>query len=86
MPGSTWSIWAWSRAATRAFETLHKQITVAQNEAAVATMKELGILFDFGFMMLDPRELSNRYGQRRFPSQDRRGRIGGSRVLPNGSV
>lgn len=35
-------------------ETLHKQITVAQNEAAVATMKELGILFDFGFMMLDP--------------------------------
>ena len=34
--------------------TLHKQITVAQNEAAVATMKELGILFDFGFMMLDP--------------------------------
>jgi hypothetical protein len=35
-------------------ETLHKQTTVAQNEAAVATMKELGILFDFGFMMLDP--------------------------------
>jgi hypothetical protein len=35
-------------------ETLHKQITVAQNEAAVTTMKELGILFDFGFMMLDP--------------------------------
>ena len=35
-------------------ETLHKQITVAQNEAAVATMKELGVLFDFGFMMLDP--------------------------------
>jgi len=34
--------------------TLHKQTTVAQNEAAVATMKELGILFDFGFMMLDP--------------------------------
>jgi len=34
--------------------TLHKQIDVAQNEAAVATMKELGILFDFGFMMLDP--------------------------------
>jgi anaerobic magnesium-protoporphyrin IX monomethyl ester cyclase len=38
----------------RGLETLHKQITVAQNEAAVATMKELGILFDFGFMMLDP--------------------------------
>jgi anaerobic magnesium-protoporphyrin IX monomethyl ester cyclase len=38
----------------KGLETLHKQITVAQNEAAVATMKELGILFDFGFMMLDP--------------------------------
>jgi hypothetical protein len=34
--------------------TLHKQTTVAQNERAVATLKELGILFDFGFMMLDP--------------------------------
>jgi len=38
----------------QSLETLHKQIDVAQNEAAVATMKELGILFDFGFMMLDP--------------------------------
>jgi radical SAM superfamily enzyme YgiQ (UPF0313 family) len=38
----------------KGLETLHKQITVAQNEAAVVTMKELGILFDFGFMMLDP--------------------------------
>jgi radical SAM superfamily enzyme YgiQ (UPF0313 family) len=38
----------------KGLETLHKQITVAQNEAAVQTMKELGILFDFGFMMLDP--------------------------------
>lgn len=38
----------------KGLETLHKQITVAQNEAAVATMKELGLLFDFGFMMLDP--------------------------------
>jgi anaerobic magnesium-protoporphyrin IX monomethyl ester cyclase len=34
--------------------TLHKQTTVAQNERAVAVLKELGILFDFGFMMLDP--------------------------------
>lgn len=34
--------------------TLHKQTTVAQNERAVQTLKELGILFDFGFMMLDP--------------------------------
>ncbi len=35
-------------------ETLHKQTTVAQNEAAVATVKQLGLLFDFGFMLLDP--------------------------------
>jgi hypothetical protein len=38
----------------KGLETLHKQIDVAQNERAVATMKELGLLFDFGFMMLDP--------------------------------
>lgn len=34
--------------------TLHKQTTVEQNIRAVDTLKELGILFDFGFMMLDP--------------------------------
>jgi radical SAM superfamily enzyme YgiQ (UPF0313 family) len=35
-------------------ETLHKQTTVEQNIRAVETLKELDILFDFGFMMLDP--------------------------------
>jgi radical SAM superfamily enzyme YgiQ (UPF0313 family) len=35
-------------------ETLHKQITVAQNVRAIDTLKELGLLFDFGFMMFDP--------------------------------
>ncbi len=34
--------------------TLHKQTTVEQNIRAVDTLKELGILFDFGFMMLEP--------------------------------
>jgi radical SAM superfamily enzyme YgiQ (UPF0313 family) len=34
--------------------TLNKQITVEQNIRAVETLKELGMLFDFGFMMLDP--------------------------------
>jgi radical SAM superfamily enzyme YgiQ (UPF0313 family) len=34
--------------------TLNKGITVEQNIRAVETLKELGILFDFGFMMLDP--------------------------------
>lgn len=33
---------------------LHKQTTVEQNERAVQVLKELGINFDFGFMMLDP--------------------------------
>jgi radical SAM superfamily enzyme YgiQ (UPF0313 family) len=34
--------------------TLHKQTTVEQNLRAVEILKELGIHFDFGFMMLDP--------------------------------
>lgn len=34
--------------------TLHKQTTVAQNTLAVQALKNLGINFDFGFMMLDP--------------------------------
>jgi anaerobic magnesium-protoporphyrin IX monomethyl ester cyclase len=35
-------------------EVLNKGITVEQNVRAVEILKELGILFDFGFMMLDP--------------------------------
>jgi anaerobic magnesium-protoporphyrin IX monomethyl ester cyclase len=35
-------------------QTLHKQITVEQNLRAVATLKELGIMFEFGFMLFDP--------------------------------
>jgi radical SAM superfamily enzyme YgiQ (UPF0313 family) len=34
--------------------TLNKSITVEQNIRAVDLLKELGILFDFGFMLLDP--------------------------------
>jgi radical SAM superfamily enzyme YgiQ (UPF0313 family) len=34
--------------------TLHKQITAEQNLRAVATLKELGIMFEFGFMLFDP--------------------------------
>ncbi len=34
--------------------TLNKSITVQQNIRAVDALKELGILFDFGFMLLDP--------------------------------
>jgi radical SAM superfamily enzyme YgiQ (UPF0313 family) len=34
--------------------TLGKGITVEQNIRAVEILKDLGILFDFGFMMLDP--------------------------------
>ncbi len=34
--------------------TLAKQTTAHRNEMAVDTVKKLGILFDFGFMMLDP--------------------------------
>lgn len=34
--------------------TLHKQITVEQNLRAVATLKQLEIMFEFGFMLFDP--------------------------------
>jgi anaerobic magnesium-protoporphyrin IX monomethyl ester cyclase len=34
--------------------TLHKQITVEQNLKAVRTLKEIGLRFEFGFMLLDP--------------------------------
>jgi radical SAM superfamily enzyme YgiQ (UPF0313 family) len=34
--------------------TLHKQITVEQNLRAVAILKQLGIMFEFGFMLFDP--------------------------------
>lgn len=34
--------------------TLHKQITAEQNSRAVAILKELGIMFEFGFMLFDP--------------------------------
>lgn len=35
-------------------KTLHKQITVEQNIKAVETLKEIGAIFEFGFMLLDP--------------------------------
>lgn len=38
----------------RGLQTLHKEITVDQNLRAIEILKELRILFDFGFMMLDP--------------------------------
>jgi len=34
--------------------TLHKQITVEQNLRAVAILKQLDIMFEFGFMLFDP--------------------------------
>jgi anaerobic magnesium-protoporphyrin IX monomethyl ester cyclase len=35
-------------------EVLHKQMTVEQNLTGVQTLKELGILFGYGFMLFDP--------------------------------
>jgi radical SAM superfamily enzyme YgiQ (UPF0313 family) len=35
-------------------ETLHKQITVAQNLRAVEILKSIGLMFEYGFMLLDP--------------------------------
>ena len=35
-------------------ETLHKQITVKQNIAAVELLKSIGLMWEYGFMLLDP--------------------------------
>jgi anaerobic magnesium-protoporphyrin IX monomethyl ester cyclase len=35
-------------------KALHKQVSVAQNLRAVEILKEVGLLFEFGFMMFDP--------------------------------
>jgi anaerobic magnesium-protoporphyrin IX monomethyl ester cyclase len=35
-------------------KTLHKQITVEQNLRAVEILKRIGLIFEFGFMLLDP--------------------------------
>jgi len=35
-------------------ETLHKQITVEQNIRAVNILKSIGLMFEYGFMLLDP--------------------------------
>jgi anaerobic magnesium-protoporphyrin IX monomethyl ester cyclase len=35
-------------------ETLHKQITVAQNLRAVKILKSIGLMWEYGFMLLDP--------------------------------
>jgi len=35
-------------------ETLHKQITVEQNVKAVEMLKSIGLMFEYGFMLLDP--------------------------------
>ena len=34
--------------------TLHKQINVQQNLKAVETLKSIGLMFEYGFMLLDP--------------------------------
>jgi len=35
-------------------ETLHKQITVEQNIRAVNILKDIGLMWEYGFMLLDP--------------------------------
>ncbi|MFY9572998.1 MAG: hypothetical protein WAV20_16490 [Blastocatellia bacterium] len=35
-------------------DVLHKQITVEQNLRAVSILKEIGLMYEFGFMMFDP--------------------------------
>ncbi len=35
-------------------KTLHKQISVEQNIRAVEILKEIGLIFEYGFMLFDP--------------------------------
>jgi anaerobic magnesium-protoporphyrin IX monomethyl ester cyclase len=35
-------------------EILNKQITVEENRAAIETLKSLGVMFEYGFMLFDP--------------------------------
>jgi radical SAM superfamily enzyme YgiQ (UPF0313 family) len=35
-------------------EVLNKQITVEQNRAAIETLKSLGLMFEYGYMLFDP--------------------------------
>jgi anaerobic magnesium-protoporphyrin IX monomethyl ester cyclase len=35
-------------------KTLHKQVTVNQNLHAIEILKQVGLIFDFGFMLFDP--------------------------------
>ena len=35
-------------------KTLHKQVTVEQNIRAVEILKQIGLMFEFGFMLFDP--------------------------------
>jgi radical SAM superfamily enzyme YgiQ (UPF0313 family) len=35
-------------------KTLHKQVSVEQNLRAVQTLKDVGLMFEFGFMLFDP--------------------------------
>ncbi len=35
-------------------EVLHKQVSVARNEEAVAILKDIGLMFEYGFMLFDP--------------------------------
>jgi anaerobic magnesium-protoporphyrin IX monomethyl ester cyclase len=38
----------------RALDALEKGVTVEQNRAAVSTLKRLGLMFEYGFMLFDP--------------------------------
>ena len=52
-------------------KTLNKGITVEQNLAAVAVLKRLGLVFEFGFMLLDPSSsFESTRDQSAFPAHD----------------
>ncbi|HET7416221.1 MAG TPA: radical SAM protein [Solirubrobacterales bacterium] len=71
-------------------EVLNKQISVEQNKAAIATLRELGIAFEYGFMLFDPSSTfdSIRENARFLHSITADGQVGATfcRMLPYGGT
>jgi anaerobic magnesium-protoporphyrin IX monomethyl ester cyclase len=52
--GLYWVYMGLESGSDQGLETLHKQMTVEQNLRAVSVLKSIGLMWDYGFMLLDP--------------------------------
>jgi hypothetical protein len=68
-------------------KTLHKQITVDQNLRAVEILKEIGLVFEYGFMLFASiQHLRGRPSEHSFPTSDRWRRLHRGNLLPNAAL